>query len=126
LNVAGRQRCVLIVEDEMFLAMMLQDLLEDAGYLVLKAARLPAALALAESAQIDVAMLDINLAGTEVFPAAEVLRRRRIPFLFTSGYGCNGLPPDYRQSPMLQKPYDQALVRQMLSTLLEDATDTVP
>jgi len=110
----------------MFLAMMLQDLLEDAGYLVLKAARLPAALALAETAQIDVAMLDINLAGTEVFPAAEVLRRRRIPFLFTSGYGCNGLPPDYRQSPMLQKPYDQALVRQMLSTLLEDATDTVP
>ena len=96
MNNAGHQRCVLIVEDEMFLAMMLQDLLEDAGYLVLKAARLPAALALAETAQIDVAMLDINLAGTEVFPAAEVLRRRGIPFLFTSGYGCNGLPPDYR------------------------------
>ncbi|WP_395624609.1 response regulator [Thermomonas sp.] len=76
MNNAGHQRCVLIVEDEMFLAMMLQDLLEDAGYLVLKAARLPAALALAETAQIDVAMLDINLAGTEVFPAAEVLRRR--------------------------------------------------
>jgi CheY-like chemotaxis protein len=126
MNNAGHQRCVLIVEDEMFLAMMLQDLLEDAGYLVLKAARLPAALALAETAQIDVAMLDINLAGTEVFPAAEVLRRRGIPFLFTSGYGCNGLPPDYRQSPMLQKPYDQTLVRQALSMLLGDAADTVP
>ena len=125
MNDASRQRCVLIVEDEMCLAMMLQDLLEDAGYRVLKAARLPAALALAETAQFDVAMLDINLAGTEVFPAAEVLRRRGIPFLFTSGYGCDGLPPDFRESPMLQKPYNQVLLIQALETLLEKASETL-
>ncbi len=116
---ATPQRCVLIVEDEMYLAMLLQDLLEDAGYRVLKAARLPAAVALAESGEIDAAMLDINLGGTEVFPAAHVLRQRGIPFLFTSGYGSNGLPPEYRHSPMLQKPYDQALLQQALDALLE-------
>ena len=123
MNDASRQHCILIVEDEMCLALMLEELLEDAGYAVLKAARLPAALALAESARIDAAMLDINLAGTEVFPAAEVLRGRGIPFLFTSGYGRNGLPPEFLQSPMLQKPYDQALVQQALAKLLGNGKD---
>lgn len=126
MNDAIPQRAVLIVEDEMCLAMLLQDLLEDAGYNVLMAARLPAAVALAESAEIDAAILDINLAGTEVFPAADVLRRRGIPFLFTSGYGCDGLSPDYRQSPILQKPYDQALLQQALTTLFGDGSAPLP
>lgn len=119
MNDATGQRCILVVEDEMFLALLLEELLEDAGYRVLKAARLPAAVALAESAEIDAAMLDINLAGTAVFPAADALRRRGIPFVFTSGYGRNGLPPDFMESPMLQKPYDQALVQQALAKLIE-------
>lgn len=118
MNDTTRQRCILVVEDEMCLALMLEELLEDAGYTVLKAGRLPAALALAESAGIDAAMLDINLAGTAVFPAAEVLRRRGIPFVFTSGYGLDGLPPEFLQSPMLQKPYDQALLQQALAKLI--------
>jgi CheY-like chemotaxis protein len=122
----SRQLCVLIVEDEMALAMMLEDMLEDGGYRVLKAARLPAAVALAETAQIDAAILDINLGGTAVFPAADVLRRRGIPFVFTSGYGHNGLPPDYLHSPMLQKPYDGARLRQALEKLVGGGNDPVP
>ncbi len=118
-------RCVLIVEDEMSLALLLEDILQDAGYCVLKAARLPAALAFAESAQIDAAMLDINLAGTEVFPVADALRRRGIPFLFTSGYGCNGLTPDYWLSPMLQKPYDHEQLQRALARLIEEGTDPI-
>ena len=124
MNDVTSQRCVLIVEDEMSLALLLEDILEDAGYRVLKAARLPAAVALAESAPIDGAILDINLAGTEGFPVADVLRARGIPFLFTSGYGCKGLPPRYQQSPMLQKPYDHAQLRKALATLFADETDT--
>ena len=120
------QPCVLIVEDEMALAMMLEDLLEDAGYRVLKAARLPAAVALAESAQIDAAILDINLAGTAVFPAANILRRRGIPFVFTSGYGRDGLPPDYLHSPILQKPYDGARLQQALAKLVGSENDPPP
>jgi DNA-binding response OmpR family regulator len=126
MSASGGQRCVLIVEDEMALAMMLEDLLDDAGYRVIKAARLPAAVALAESAQIDAAILDINLGGTAVFPAAAVLRRRGIPFVFTSGYGSDGLPPDFLQAPILQKPYDSARLQEALASLLGGGNIPVP
>ncbi len=82
-----RKTCVLLAEDEMLLAMMLEDRLEHFGYRVIKAARVAGCLVLAESAAIDVAILDINLAGEESFPVATVLRRRGIPFLFSSGPG---------------------------------------
>ncbi|MCA1713583.1 MAG: response regulator [Gammaproteobacteria bacterium] len=98
-------RCVLMVEDEMNLAMMLEDMLVEAGYRVLKAARVPGALALAAAEQIDAAILDVNLAGVEVFPVAAALHRRAIPFLFTTGYGQMGISAEYSDRPVLQKPY---------------------
>ena len=113
--------CVLIVEDEMQLAMMLEDLLHASGYRVLKAARLPAALELAESEVIDAAILDINLAGTKAFPAADVLQRRGIPFMFASGYGEDGLSEQYQGWSMLQKPYGMKQLQQALVSLLGDS-----
>lgn len=110
---------VLVVEDEMHLAMMLEDILEDAGCRAIKAARLPQALALAADETIDAAVLDINLAGVQVFPVAEVLRGRGIPMLFTSGYGENGLPQAWADCPMLQKPYVLADLQQALTALLD-------
>jgi DNA-binding response OmpR family regulator len=110
--------CVLLVEDEMCLAMMLQDLLEDAGYRVLKAARVPAALSMAEGEDIDAAILDVNVAGREVFPVADELRRRGVPFMFASGYGDRGVPGEFREYPMLQKPYDPAALGTMLKNVL--------
>ena len=112
--------CVLLVEDEMCLAMMLQDLLEDAGYRVLKAARVSGALALAGTESIDAAILDVNLAGKEVFPVADELRRRGVPFMFASGYGDRGLPGSFRGSPMLQKPYDPVALEAMLADMLNE------
>lgn len=114
-------QCVLLVEDEMCLAMMLQDILEDAGYRVLKASRVAGALALAAAAEdesIDAAILDINLAGTEVFPVAYELQRRGVPFMFASGYGDRGLPGPFHGSPVLQKPYDVASLNAMLKGVL--------
>ena len=110
--------CVLLVEDEMCLAMMLQDLLEDAGYRVLKAARVAAALDLAEAEAIDAAILDVNVAGSEVFPVADQLRRRGVPFMFASGYGDRGVPGEFSAYPMLQKPYDPAALSLMLENVL--------
>jgi DNA-binding response OmpR family regulator len=110
--------CVLLVEDEMCLAMMLQDLLEDAGYRVIKAARVAAALGLAEAEDIDAAILDVNVAGSEVFPVADELRRRGVPFMFASGYGDRGVPGEFRAYPMLQKPYDPAALSRMLENVL--------
>ena len=110
--------CVLLVEDEMCLAMMLQDLLEDAGYRVLKAARVVASLNLATAEDIDAAILDVNVAGTEVFPVADELRRRGVPFMFASGYGERGVPGEFRDYPMLQKPYDPVALGAMLESVL--------
>jgi DNA-binding response OmpR family regulator len=113
-------QCVLLVEDEMCLAMMLQDLLEDAGYRVIKAARVAGAMKLAEDESIDAAILDVNLAGKEVFPVADELRRRGVPFMFASGYGERGLPGAFRDTPILQKPYDPAALEAMLSSVLAE------
>ena len=112
------QPCVLLVEDEMCLAMMLQDLLEDAGYRVIKAARVPAALSMAEGEAIDAAILDVNVAGREVFPVADELRRRGVPFMFASGYGDRGVPGEFSGYPMLQKPYDPNALGTMLKNVL--------
>ncbi|MFC5527049.1 response regulator [Rhodanobacter ginsengisoli] len=114
---ATTKACVLLAEDEMMVAMMLEDRLEHFGYQVLKAARLTACLALAESAAIDVAILDINLAGEVSFPVAEVLRRRGIPFVFSSGYGDDGLPAAWKGEKVLQKPYDTHQLISMLNGL---------
>lgn len=109
--------CILVAEDEMMLAMMLEDRLNASGYRVIKAARLAKCLELAESAQIDLAILDINLAGEESFPAAVVLRRRGIPFVFSSGYGDQDLPEAWRSEKILQKPYDSRQLTAALASL---------
>lgn len=109
--------CILLAEDEMMLAMMLEDRLNATGYNVIKAARLSRCLELAESAEIDLAILDINLAGEDSFPAAAALRRRGIPFMFSSGYGDQDLPEAWRNERMLQKPYDTKQLDAALTAL---------
>jgi DNA-binding LytR/AlgR family response regulator len=57
---------------------------------------------------IDLAVLDINLNGTMVYPLAEELATRGIPFLFLTGYGALDLPAAFRSLPRVSKPYDAA------------------
>jgi DNA-binding response OmpR family regulator len=98
-------QCVLMVEDEMYLAMMLEDMLVDAGYRVLRAARLKDAVDLARNEAVDAAILDINLDGEPVYPLAAQLRELGIPFMFASAYGKPGIPEEYSTYPVLPKPY---------------------
>ncbi len=111
----------------MYVAMMLEVILEGAGYRVLKAARLPNALEIVaqsasdEANRIDAAILDINLAGVQVFPLADALRGHGVPFAFTSGYGRDGIPADYRDCAVLQKPYSPATILSTVQALI-DAT----
>jgi CheY-like chemotaxis protein len=102
-----QSQCILIVEDEMLLAMMLEDMLTDVGYRVVKAARVAKALELAATAAIDCAILDVNLGGANSYSVANELQRRDIPFIFSTGYGADGLHPDYHGSPMLSNPFRQ-------------------
>jgi FixJ family two-component response regulator len=64
-----------------------------------------------------VVVLDINLAGETSFPVAEVLRRRGIPFVFSSGYGDDGLPATWKDEKILQKPYDSSELISVLNDL---------
>ena len=113
----SKQPCILLAEDEMLLAMMLEDRLAATGYNVIKVARLGRCVELAESAPIDLAILDINLAGEESYPAALVLRRRGIPFVFSSGYDGADIPAEWRNEKVLQKPYDSRQLTAALNAL---------
>ena len=103
---AERRLRILIVEDEMLVAMNIEDMLLDLGHEVAGlASRLNSALTLAGETAIDAAMLDVNLAGETSFPVADLLAERGIPFLFATGYGLKGIEERYRNRPVLQKPF---------------------
>ena len=97
---------VLVVEDEMLVAMNIEDMLADIGHEVAGLAnRLDAGLEMARDGAFDLAMLDVNLAGDLSFPIADVLEARGIPYLFATGYGRQGVRDDYGSVPVLQKPF---------------------
>jgi CheY-like chemotaxis protein len=119
---ADRPLRVLIVEDEMLVAMNIEDMLLDLGHEVAGlAGRLAPALALANEAEFDLAMLDVNLAGQQSFPVADVLIGRGIPFLFATGYGIKGIPEAYRDRPVLQKPFRAQDLGEALAQVVPDS-----
>ncbi|MCK1491931.1 response regulator [Bradyrhizobium sp. 180] len=110
---------VLLVEDEGLVALMIEDMLEELGLkVVASAAQVKKACELATTASFDLALLDVNLAGEFVFPVARILRGRRIPFLFSTGYG--GPPPEeeFRNAPAIGKPFSADQLNEKLRTLL--------
>ena len=97
---------IFIIEDEFMLVMLLEELLPTLGYEVAgTAASLEQALEQLPALETDMAVVDVNLAGTESFPVADALRERGIPFLFTTGYGQQGLPERFANTPVLAKPF---------------------
>jgi CheY-like chemotaxis protein len=99
-------RKVLIVEDEMMVVLYLEDVLQSLGHTVAATAgRLDQAVELAQTADVDFAMLDLNLAGARTYPVAEALRQRAIPFAFATGYGAGGIAAEYADVPTLTKPF---------------------
>ena len=110
---------VLVVEDEPIIAMALEDMLLDLGCEVVgPASTLVEAQALAERADIDAAMLDININAGRSYVIADELRRRAVPFAFATGYGEEGIENGGGDAPVLQKPYRQAQVEAVLRRLL--------
>jgi CheY-like chemotaxis protein len=99
---------ILVVEDEAMVGMLLEDMVLDCGGEIIgPVARFEEALALAQAAEFEVAVLDLNLNGTLSYPIAEVIRNRGIPIIFATGYGTDGLREDFRGCPTLQKPFSQ-------------------
>ena len=109
---------ILIVEDDVLLALHLEDMLTALGHEVIgQATRIGMAMELARESDIDFAVLDINVAGKKSFPVADILRERGIPFAFATGYGVEGLMDGYRHFPALQKPYAQEDLEQTIAQI---------
>lgn len=109
---------ILVVEDEYLLAADLSDALENAGFEVLgPVPDVSGGLALVEQEErIDGALLDINLAGTLVYPLADTLTARAVPFAFASGFDQSVLPERFAGVARLEKPVS---TRQALATLAQ-------
>lgn len=106
-NVANRpRRRVLLVEDDFYVASSLALCLEAEGIEVLgPTASVKTALELiAREAQIDGAVLDVNLKGEMVYPVADALRSRGVPYVFTTGYDASSIARRGPDAPCLEKP----------------------
>lgn len=115
-----RGKRVLIVEDEMLVAMNLEDTLLDLGLeIVGTAMQLGPAIELAQGQDLDVAVLDINLHGGRSYPVADILLRRGIPFIFATGYGYAEGESAYRHVPVLAKPYRAADLKVALIEVIQ-------
>jgi CheY-like chemotaxis protein len=112
----------LIVEDEALVAMLIEDAISDMGLApVGPATRVLQALALIAERPPKGAILDVNLAGEPVYPVADALAARRIPFLFLTGYAESGIPQQFENAPVVGKPFTieqiQSAVRQLQEAL---------
>lgn len=99
-------RSVLVVEDETVISMLIEDMLAELGCREVRCAgSVAAGMAALDAKNPDFVILDVNLGGTPAFPIAERLAGAGVPFLFTTGYGAAGLPPEWAARPVLQKPF---------------------
>jgi CheY-like chemotaxis protein len=110
MNTESLEGCrVLVVEDEMLVAMMLEDMLTDLGCTVVATAgRVPEALKAIEAEAPDVAILDMNLNGERTDGLADTLAARGIPFAFATGYGVQQIEQPHRARPLIAKPFQQS------------------
>jgi len=115
-DASGRR--ILVVEDELMIRMLLDGMLEDLGYtMTAQAGAIDEAVALAKHADVDAAILDVNLNGQPITPVVEVLIARGVPFVFATGYGQRGVPEPYRNNPTLQKPFQSDALEQALKAI---------
>jgi DNA-binding response OmpR family regulator len=110
---------VLVVEDEFLVATLIEDMLVAAGCVVAgPIPRLCDALDAVDRGTFDAAVLDVNLGGDRVYPVADALSRRNVPFLFVTGYSTGVLPGEYDERPRLCKPFKMADLLDQLSSLV--------
>lgn len=119
---SAKPRCrILVVEDEAMISILVEDMVLDFGSEVVgPAAKIDEALRLASQANLDAAILDVNVGGAAVFPVADLLRTRGVPVIFATGYGTSGLPARFENNFKLPKPFSYEELAKALRTVLTD------
>ncbi|MDA9489489.1 response regulator [Bradyrhizobium sp. CCBAU 11361] len=121
------QASIFLVEDEALIRMMLVDMVEELGHRVIaEAGSIEEARSLAEIEGYDLAILDINLQGTNVHPVAEVVKSRGLPLFFLSGYGSVGVPDGFEGMPVLIKPCSLDALKRMIDAVLPNGEPEKP
>jgi CheY-like chemotaxis protein len=93
-------------------------MLDELGYGVAAAVgTISEARKLATDGEFSAAILDVNLDGQEIYPVADILAKRGLPFVFVTGYGERSLPEAYRGRPALQKPFQAEQLKNTLAGL---------
>jgi len=99
-------RSILVVEDEPLIAMMLEDFLETLGHRVHATCdNVENAMAETEKGGFDLAILDVNLNGETAWPVARALRDKQIPFVIATGGHVESPPSEFKDVPIIEKPY---------------------
>jgi CheY-like chemotaxis protein len=113
---------ILVVDDETMIVMLLEDMLTDLGCTVAgSAGSVAQSLAVIDRTResLDGAFLDINLRGELVYPVADALKARGVPFVFVTGDAVHGIDPDYAGVPALSKPFGARAIEQAVKLFAE-------
>lgn len=120
-------RRVLVADDEPLVAFMVADMLMEMGVSTVGPAySLKQALVAIEAGGFEAAILDVNLGDGMSYEAARLLRDRRIPFCFATGYGVAAIPEDLAATPILGKPYQSDTLATYLGVMFSAATPEAP
>lgn len=115
---------VFIAEDEFHVLQLIEDMLGELGCIICDSvSSMQAALERADVTEAQVAVLDVNLRGNKIFPAAALLRGRGIPIVFSTGYGDDGVESEWKTCPVIQKPFAIERLEGVLTKLMSKATD---
>src|SRR5262245_55231052 len=108
---------VLLVEDEILVAMMMRDILTELGFAVVGPySRLAEAMVAAVHEDINAGIIDVNLGGEFVYPVADVLAARKIPSVFGTGYGVESIDRRFGDVPIIKKPVQRQVLQGIFVT----------
>lgn len=109
----------LVVEDETMIFLLIEDMVREMGCAgVSHATNVREALRQIDGKRPDFAVLDVNLAGEQVYPVAERLDAIGVPFAFATGYGRVGMPERWASRPVIQKPFRQETLAAALAAIV--------
>jgi PAS domain S-box-containing protein len=107
---------ILLVEDEILVAMMMKDILTELGFSVIGPfSRLAEAMVAAVHDDIDAGIIDVNLGGEFVYPVADVLAARKLPFVFVTGYGVESIDGRFGYVPIIKKPVQRQVLQKIFA-----------